>query len=154
MKGVSYINAFPVGETSWARQTPVGETSRSRCNRATRLPRLRRQKVPFIVGRGPVPRQRSRPRTPRSRRTGPRATGKITPPSHRRARALALPGRNRDQEVSPTGSYGDRARLPNLNPTRGWCRHNFHLLRVLHLGRKQAFGHRWGAPGKSRDAHH
>ena len=38
----------------------VGEPSRARYNRAARLPGARRQKTPFIVGRGPVPRHRSR----------------------------------------------------------------------------------------------
>ena len=60
----------------------VGETSRSRCNRAARPPGQRRQKAPFIVGRGPVPRQRSRNPTiagetrsdARMASEGPRAT--------------------------------------------------------------------------------
>ena len=35
------------------KRKPVGETSRSRCNRAARLPGPRRQKPLFIVGLGP-----------------------------------------------------------------------------------------------------
>ena len=89
------MRVFPNSLLSkWFRDTPndsvfpVGETSRSRCNRAARLPG-RRQKAPFIVGRGPSHATRASERVSlaiararalqRSRRTGPRATIKNAP---------------------------------------------------------------------------
>ena len=88
-EGVSYLDGFPVGETSGSRcntvgetsgldASPVGETSRSRCARSAgacppRSPSSRgsvlgpmdlRERAPFFpVARGPVPRECPRPRT-------------------------------------------------------------------------------------------
>ena len=59
--------------------SPVGETSRSRCNMAARLSGPRRQKAPFVVGRGlsQVPLASVRARAlQRSRGTGNHTTMK------------------------------------------------------------------------------
>ena len=48
-----FINPFARRPGLDASDLPVGEPSRSRCNRAARLPGARRQKASFIVARGP-----------------------------------------------------------------------------------------------------
>ena len=74
---VFFSRRSSIGETSDL-DTPVGEASRSRCNRAARLPGQRRQKALFIVGRWEnlslaIVRARA---IQRARGTGPRTTKK------------------------------------------------------------------------------
>ena len=82
--------------------SPVGETSRSRCNREA--------ESPFIVGRGPVPRQR--PRNPTIARTGPRTTIKNATPSP----CLAQSNDRYDKNVPLTVGRGPVPRHASRNP--------------------------------------
>ena len=119
------------------RDRPVGETSRSRCNRAARLPGPRRQKAPLPRRAWALGCTRASERVSlamqRSRGTGPRATKKITPsfprravgkpvPRHRSripALAGACPPRYGEKTACVTVGRGPVPRHARSNETRG-----------------------------------